>query len=181
MMPNQAPSGGPHGSKESELGKQHLCASRELRIHQQIDVAHRSQSDGRVEHMGESGAFEDHGVNSGSVEGVENFTEHPGVDVVAATMANGESEELPPRLGGKSDTGTTEVQVKEGGKSMSLALAGQVAPILDVMRERAQNRDIVLVAHDPRAAGQQGGERRIRHSHEHVLRGAVWLAATRST
>ena len=137
MMPDEAPNGRPRGSRESELGKQCLCASREPRIHQQIDIAHRSQSDGRVEHMGERGAFEDDGLDSGSVEGIENFTEHPGVDVVAAPMANGQSEELPSNRGGKSDTGTTEVLVKEGGKSMSLALASQVAPVLDAARERA--------------------------------------------
>jgi hypothetical protein len=40
-------------------------------------------------------------------------------------------------VGGKSDTSTIEVLVKEGSKSMSLALVGQVAPILDAARERA--------------------------------------------
>ena len=119
MMPDEAPNGRPHGSSESELGKQSLCTSRQPRIHQQIDVAHRSQSGGRVEHMSERGALEDDGVDSGSVEGIENFTENHGVDVVAATMANGQSEELPSSVGGKSDTGTIEVLVKEGGKSMA--------------------------------------------------------------
>ena len=86
--------------------------------------------------MSERGALEDDGVDSGSAEGIENFTEHYGVDVVAATMANGQREKLPPSVGGKSDTCTIEVLVKEGGKSMSLALTGQVAPILDAARER---------------------------------------------
>ena len=169
MVPDQAPNGRPHGSRESELGEQCLCASREPRIDQQIDIAHRSQSDGRVEHMGERGALEDDGLDSGSVEGIENFTEYPGVDVVAATMANRQSEELPSSGGGKLDTGTTEVLMKEGGKSMSLALTCQVAPILDAARERAQNERILIVADDPRAAGQQCGERRIRHGPEHVI------------
>jgi hypothetical protein len=136
MMPNEAPNGRPHGSSESELGKQDLGASREPRIHQQIDIAHRSQSDGWVEHMSERGALEDNSVDSSRVEGIENLTKHQRVDVVAATMANGQSEELPSSVVGNSDTSTTEVLVKEGGKSVSLALAGQVAPILDAARER---------------------------------------------
>jgi hypothetical protein len=63
--------------------------------------------------MGERGALRTTASMPAAFEGIENFTEHPAVDVVAATMANGQSEELPSSVGGKSDAGTTEVLVKE--------------------------------------------------------------------
>ena len=76
MMTDEARNGRPQGRRESELGQHSLGATRQLRIHQQVYVAHRSQARIRVEHMGERGSFEDDGLDSSSAERIEHLTEH---------------------------------------------------------------------------------------------------------
>jgi len=144
MMPDESSNGRLHRCKESELRKQDLRASCEARIHEEIDIAHWPQAHVLVQHMGERGALQDNGVDSGGAERVENFPEHAGEDLVAAAVPNGQRKKLTSNVRGKLNSGTTEVLVKERSKAMCLALLRQVAPVVG-------------------AAGQERGERGIRH------------------